>query len=218
MVALFLVAAGINKTLSLLWRTNLAFIISKVSIVNQAFQELGADPIASFDEGSTNSILAKTVFDNARRRLLTEHTWSFATTQLQLAREVATPVFKFNFRYSLPADMLYLLEVEDGADFDLLENSLLTNLETVKVSYVKDEEDVSKWSASFVEAMVSYLRYKFAFAKTGSTSETERSYTIYLQQMKKARNLDSMQEPHRPFAQFDNALINSRNFGRGRVS
>jgi hypothetical protein len=195
----------------------LAFIISKVSIVNQAFQELGADPIASFDEGSTNSILAKAVFDNARRRLLTEHTWSFATTQLQLAREVGEPIFKFNFRYSLPSDMLYLLEVENGVDYDLLENSLFTNLETVKVSYVRDEEDVSKWSASFVEAMVAYLRYKFAFAKTASAAEEERSYDIFLQQMKKARNLDSMQEPHRPFARFDNSLITGRNFGRGRV-
>jgi hypothetical protein len=196
----------------------LAFIISKVSIVNQAYQELGADPIASFDEGSTNSILAKTVFDNARRRLLTEHTWSFATTQLQLAQEVADPIFKFNNRFALPADMLYLLEVENGVDYDLLENSIFTNLETMKVSYVRDEEDVSKWSASFVEAMVSYLRYKFAYAKTGSTSETERSYEIFLQQMKKARNLDSMQEPHRPFARFDNELISSRAFGRGRTS
>jgi hypothetical protein len=196
----------------------MAFIISTVSIVNQAYQELGAKSIASFDEGSTNSILAKSVFDNSRRKLLGDHTWSFATTQLQLAREVGTPVFKFNFSYSLPADMLYLLEVEDGADYDLVENSLLTNLKTVKVSYVRDEEDVSRWSAAFVEAMVSYLRYKFAYAKTGSAEEEERSFAIFEKQMKKARNLDSMQEPHRAFGRFDNELINSRNFGRGRVS
>lgn len=196
----------------------MAFIISKVSLINQAYLELHADPIASIDQGSTNSILAKAVFDNARRYLLTQHTWSFATTQLQLAKEATDPVWKYKNRYALPSDMLYLLEVQNGADYDLLENSIFTNLNTLKISYVRDEEDVSKWSASFVEAMVAYLRFKFSFAKTGSAAEEERSFNVYLSAMKKARNLDSSQEPHEAYGKFDNALISSRQFTRGRNS
>jgi hypothetical protein len=194
----------------------LAFVISKVSIVNQALLELNSDEIASFDEGSTNAKRASAIFDNARRRLLTEHTWSFATTQLQLAKEVATPVWGWENRFALPSDLLYLLEVEHGADYDLIENSIFTNQTTVKITYIRDEEDVSKWSASFVEAMIAFLRYKFAFGVTGSTNETQNSFQVYQLQMKKARNLDSMQEPHKPFGRFDNELIDVRVLGRGR--
>ncbi len=68
--------------------------ISSIALCSRALLKLGADTLASFDEGTAEAEVAANLYPSVRDALLSAHPWSFATGQMTLAN-------MFTFRVSL---------------------------------------------------------------------------------------------------------------------
>lgn len=83
---------------------------TKVDICARALIMIGAQPISSFDDGSTEALVASNIYENITQSILCRHRWRFATEQQQLSLLATAPTGRFEYAYQLPTspDLLQL--------------------------------------------------------------------------------------------------------------
>ena len=71
---------------------------------------IGAQPISSFDDGSTEALVASNIYENITQSILCRHRWRFATEQQQLSLIASAPTGRYEYAYQLPTspDLLQL--------------------------------------------------------------------------------------------------------------
>lgn len=167
---------------------------SKTDILNLALQNLGARRIISPLEDTREAEVMNGRYDFARRRVLECAFWHFALKRVALNQDPITPAFGYLFQYQLPADLVRMVgtetQLESGwfgnpdfngfitisnsnayanADRYKIENGfLLSNDGTVKILYVFDQEDTSKFSNYFVDMLGCRLAADTAIDVTNS--------------------------------------------------
>jgi hypothetical protein len=85
---------------------------SRYEICSRACILVGGKPIGSFDDGTTESLVAMNLWDPRVRELLCEHDWRFAQTIVDLAHLADPPGARWTDAWQLPADYLKLLSLE----------------------------------------------------------------------------------------------------------
>ena len=75
---------------------------TKIDICARALIMIGAQPISSFSDGSTEALVASNIYDDVVEASLTRHRWRFATTQQQLSLLTNTPTGRFDYAYQIP--------------------------------------------------------------------------------------------------------------------
>jgi hypothetical protein len=104
--------------------------ISAVSICQQALVMIGAQPIASLDDDTTEGIVCRSLYEATVRDELSQYRWRFATGVEQLNRLVATPGGKWGAAYQLPPACLVPSTVYvsgNPIDFDRYEDNIYCN-------------------------------------------------------------------------------------------
>lgn len=87
---------------------------SAVGIANMALQRIGArGSIASLTENSPNAVKVNTVWDMIFQEVLSERDWKFAKLRVQLPQAAITPVYAYQYAYTLPSDFLRLTKIKD---------------------------------------------------------------------------------------------------------
>ena len=141
--------------------------------------------LAKFREGRINNIESDTdpvavvlndQYNHALELLLEEHRWNFAGKRVTLTKLSTDPPFGWDNQYQLPSDIIRLKDV-NGEDveassklFNLEGDKLLTNDDTVTITYVAKVTDTNLFSPSFAEA----LSFKLASITCGRlTGDTE---------------------------------------------
>jgi len=83
---------------------------TKVDICARALIMIGAQPISSFDDGSTEALVASNIYENITQSILCRHRWRFATEQQQLSLLASAPTGRYEYAYQLPSspDLLQL--------------------------------------------------------------------------------------------------------------
>lgn len=69
---------------------------------------IGAQPISSFDDGSTEALVASNIYENITQAILCRHRWRFATEQQQLSLLTSAPTGRYDYAYQLPTSPLLL--------------------------------------------------------------------------------------------------------------
>ena len=77
---------------------------TNIDICARALILIGAQPISSFSDGSTEALVASNIYDDVLEAALTRHRWNFATTQKQLSLLARQPAGKFDYAYQMPTD------------------------------------------------------------------------------------------------------------------
>ena len=77
---------------------------TNIDICARALILIGAQPISSFSDGSTEALVASNIYDDVLEAALTRHRWNFATTQKQLSLLASQPAGKFDYAYQMPTD------------------------------------------------------------------------------------------------------------------
>ena len=110
---------------------------------------------------------------------------NFATKRVALSQLTPAPLFRWSYRYGLPADQLRLLEV-NGSDVCLLGNfwkieggELLSNDATMEVVYLYRCEDTSLWDPLFCEALVVKLAVHLSETMRGGSGADEKLMAEY---------------------------------------
>ena len=141
--------------------------------------------LAKFREGRITNIESNTdpvavvmndQYDHAIELLLEEHRWNFAGKRVTLSQLGEDPPFGWDYQHALPSDCIRLKDVNgesveaSSKSFTLEGRSLLTNDDTVTITYVAKIIDTTFFSPSFVEA----LAFKLASITCGRlTGDTE---------------------------------------------
>ena len=82
--------------------------VTKVDIASRALIMIGANPIASFTDGTTEALTTNTIYEEIVEASLTRHKWRFATGQKQLSLLSAAPTGRYEYAYQIPASPLCL--------------------------------------------------------------------------------------------------------------
>lgn len=177
---------------------------SKVGIVNRALRNIGALPIVSLTEGTKNANIANDLYDEVRLDLLRRHPWNFATARVKLGKLAAAPTYEFDNAFQLPADFVRIVEVHDnddgagGAVYRRQANTILSDVDEVWLTYIKNEEDPNTMSPGFRAALAAALAHEFAIALVQSNTLREQSREAAEATLRVARTADAQEDYPEP--------------------
>lgn len=172
--------------------------LNSIQLASRALIKIGATPIAGFDEGTAESVVAASLYPSVRDALLSAHPWSFATAQRDLPRLVGVPTADFDYAYQLPSDFLRALSAGEagygrGLDYRIVERRLHTNAGAVTLTYVFRPGEAS-FPPFFDQALIAKLAAEFCLPITESTSRAEAMHKLAEDQARQARLIDAQQD------------------------
>ncbi len=149
---------------------------TETDICNRALGRIGQERIMNLSDSGAGARACQLHFSGTRDEVLRSHRWNFATGRTALSRLLDTPAFGWTYQYSLPADFIRALEVNDtedgtGCPWTVEGGNLLTNEATVNLVYIRRETNVAKWDALFQEALTLKLAMKLSTVLRGSSSQ-----------------------------------------------
>jgi hypothetical protein len=168
---------------------------SPVSICNSALIKVGADRITSLTEDTQRARLVNEQYNKCRKELLRSHPWNFATKRTELAALVQEPEYEYSYQFQLPADCLRVLKTNLYSDepFKIEGRLLLCDSNTIKILYIKDETDTSKFDASFDETLALRIAADIAYTLSGSATLANGLMEAYKYSLKDARSFDAQE-------------------------
>jgi hypothetical protein len=191
--------------------------LSALALCSSALLKIGAQPVASLEEGTAEAEVAANLYPGLRDALLSAHPWSFATGQETLPRLTARPTGDFLHAFQLPPGFLRALSAGPpgagrGLAYRILEDRLHSNATQVVLTYVF-RPDESAFPAFFAAALVARLAAEFCLPLTENASRAELLHRLAEQEMRAARRADSQQATTRAIEDFP--LIAARQGGAG---
>tara|TARA_R110002020_G_scaffold15864_6_gene56559 strand:+ start:469 stop:1053 length:585 start_codon:yes stop_codon:yes gene_type:complete len=174
---------------------------SAIDICSRALILIGAEPITSFDDDTSEALIAGNMYEDIARTNLTSTRWRFATNQAILNRLSEAPTGRFDSAYQLP-DYLFLhsVTVRDlQIEYNVYGNKVFCDADVADVliadfTYRADEVD---WPSYFSVCVEYAMAVVFATALIRDTSLSNLMSTQYEFLMAKARSTDSQQQTTR---------------------
>lgn len=179
--------------------------MSSTIIVNQALALLGATPITSLDDGTTQASIAKRLYNPVLRHVLEERPWTFAMDRAELAPDAEAPAYGFGKKFRLPNEALRVIYANDSVvqagqeayatplDYAKEGDFLLADAEVLYVRYVKYTTDTSIMTAGFKDCLAYRLAAEMAIALTESRSIMVDMQGLYADKLMKAGSIDGAQ-------------------------
>jgi len=160
---------------------------------------IGASPITSFSDGSTEATVASNLYEYTVRDILSRHYWNFATGQKQLSRLVGEPLNKWDSAYQLPADILRLSAVfvnDNPIAFDVYQDNVYCNATVNDVVYAEYIYRVIEeyWPPYFTKALEFELASIFAYSVAAQENLSNTMEKRAIRQLAIARNIESQSQ------------------------
>ncbi len=180
--------------------------LSDIALCSRALLKIGAQPIASLEEGSAEAEVAANLYPGIRDALLASFPWHFASMQATLPQLATPPIADWLCAYQLPADLLRVLSagspyLGSGLAYHVLGETLHCNAQQVTLSYIR-RVDESQFPAFFAEALVARLAAEFCLPLTEDATRAQVLYSLADAALRAARNTDSQQDTPRAIADF----------------
>lgn len=174
---------------------------SAIDICSRALILVGAEPITSFDDDTTEALIAGNMYEDIARTNLTSTRWRFSTNQAILNRLSDTPTGRFDAAYQLP-DYLFVhavtvrdLQIEYNIYGDKIFCDAAASDELVlDFTYRADEVG---WPSYFSVCVEYAMAVVFATALIRDTSLAGLMESQYTRLLAKARSTDSQQQTTR---------------------
>lgn len=163
-------------------------MVSKVQICNRALLQIGhTRQITSFEEDCTEAKVCKALYEETKKATLRDYPWHFALKLKKAVRVAETPLFKWNYAYQKPDDLLRLFRTYPRTvDFAIVGDKIMSNVEPFQyVGIFNVSEDL--FDASFVEALSLKLAAELAIPVASSSTLHETFYNAYQRFIKDAR-------------------------------
>lgn len=179
---------------------------SKVAIVNLALSHLKTDPVVSIeppDEDSKAASAGAKWYDQARRHVLEDHPWKFASKRTMLVAETDAPEFEYSTAYELPANFVRVNRIGENweypvEDYEIEGDLILCNESSpLYLKYVWDITDVTKFTPKFITALSYKLASFMAYEITGNATAKEAMETIYDKELTTAGSVNGQNRPTR---------------------
>ena len=175
---------------------------SSIDIAARALILIGANPITSFDDTSTEALIANNMYEDVARAALCNTRWRFASNQSELNLLSDTPTGRFDRAHQLPSDllMLHTLTVNDNILTYSIYGDKVFSDATVADKVIADytfRANEIDWPSYFTLAVEYELASVFASSIARDEKLAELMSVKANQYMAKGRNLDSQQQTTR---------------------
>lgn len=175
---------------------------SPIDICARALILIGADPITSFDENTTEALVASNMYEDVARASLVNSRWRFATNQALLNLLSAAPTGRYDRAYQLPADLLMLHAVTVGdlpIEYQIYGSKVFADTDPADIviadyTFRANEQD---WPSYFTIAVEYSLAVVFATSIARDATLAALMKEQARESMAKARSLDSQQQTSR---------------------
>jgi hypothetical protein len=175
---------------------------SPIDICARALILIGADPITSFDENTTEALVASNMYEDVARASLVNSRWRFATNQGLLNLLSAKPTGRYDRAYQLPADLLMLHAVTVGdlpIEYQIYGSKVFADTDPADIvvadyTFRANEQD---WPSYFTIAVEYSLSVVFATSIARDATLAALMKEQARESMAKARSLDSQQQTSR---------------------
>lgn len=179
---------------------------SKTAVSNLALSHLKIDAVVNIDPPDADSKAAKCAakwYDQARRQTLEDHPWKFASTRVELLADATAPTFEYLYRYELPPDFIRVNRIgqnwdDPDLDYEIEGSFILCNVPApLRLVYIYDLTDPSKFSAKFVTTL-SYCQAAFmAYEMTGNASIVDAMFDKYEKALTVGASVQGQNRPTR---------------------
>jgi hypothetical protein len=194
--------------------------LTDIDAANRSLALLGADPISSFEDGTTESDFCNQLYEGLAQSMLTEKPWRFAMKQAELDRLVAAPVGRWEAAYQLPSDVLRLMAVtvnDSPIHYDRYDDMVYCNAtssDTLVADYIY-RADESLWLPYFTQAFVYMFAGLLGGALARDAALVEKYTDMGEKALMKAANVESQSQTTRRLhvSRFLGARGNIRNGG-----
>lgn len=175
---------------------------SAIDICSRALILLGADPITSFTEDTTEALVASNLYEDVARSQLCVTRWRFATEQSTLALLADAPTGRFDVAHQLPSNLIMLnaVTVDDNKiDYSVYGDMVFSNAsenDSLVADYIY-RADETEWPSYFTIAVEHVLASIFATAiarDAGLAGLFEQKADLM---MRKAKTIDAQQHTTR---------------------
>jgi hypothetical protein len=175
---------------------------SPIDICARALILIGADPITSFDEDTTEALVASNMYEDVARASLVNSRWRFATNQAVLNLLSAAPTGRYDRAYQLPTDllMLHAVTVQDlPIEYQIYGNKIFADGDAadVLVADYTFRALEQNWPSYFTIAVEYALAVVFATSIARDPTLGGLMRDQGRESMAKARSLDSQQQTAR---------------------
>jgi len=174
---------------------------SAIDICSRALILIGAEPITSFDDDTTEALIAGNMYEDIARTNLTSTRWRFASNQAVLNRLSDAPTGRFNSAYQLPENLfVHAVTVNDFAiEYNIYGSKIFCDASVNDIliadfTYRADEVD---WPSYFSVCVEYAMAQVFATALARDQSLANMMQAQYLMLLAKARSTDSQQQTTR---------------------
>jgi hypothetical protein len=173
-----------------------------LDICSRALILIGAEPISSFDDGTTEALVCVNLYEDVAQSALCNTRWRFSTNQATLNQLTDAPTGRYDLAYQLPSNllMLHAITVNDNlVDYQVYGDKVYADTSTTDtvISDYTFRADEQNWPSYFTLAVEFSLSVILAtsIARDASLASlmTQRSDAA----MAKARSLDSQQQTTR---------------------
>lgn len=141
-------------------------------------------------------------YDVVRKKLLRSHPWNFASKRTTLAASSTTPDYGYESSFTLPADFIRLLSLQDSEGNDIdprsyqLENgAILYTGDIVYLRYISDVTNVALFDSLFIDLFAIDLALAVAMKVTGQVSDVQRLNELRKIKMSEAKSIDGQERP-----------------------
>lgn len=175
---------------------------SGIDICSRALILIGAEPITSFDDDTTEGLVSSNMYEDIARSNLTSTRWRFATNQAVLNRLSDAPTGRFDAAYQLPSGYLFVhaVTVRDfQIEYDIYGNKVFCDAAAqdeliLDYTYRAEEQNWPSYFSICVEYAMATV-FATAIARDQSLAQLmDQQYNIALA---KARSIDSQQQSTR---------------------
>lgn len=155
---------------------------------------------------TTEEAIVARWYDQTRLKVLRMIGWNFAIKRSQLASSVTAPEFGFSTAYPVPSDFIKLLTINGaeilqlirGNDYEFEGGEILVNepsTSALKVRYVRDVTDVTKFDPMFTDLLIRQLAHDIAFKFRASTTDMTRLEKLVAEAKEMAISADGQERP-----------------------
>lgn len=175
---------------------------SAIDIAARALTLIGANPISSFADVSTEALIANNMYEDVAQASLCQTRWRFATNQAVLNQLTNEPTGRFSIAHQLPVDamMVHAITVSDLLiQYSIYGDKVFSDSSTTDelVADYSFRADETTWPSYFTLAVEYQLAAIFASSIARDDTLTQVMETKAERLMAKARNLDSQQQTTR---------------------
>jgi len=176
--------------------------ISQVSICNLALSWLAGNLIISIDDNINEAKLCKANYDLSRDAVLESIAWTFATKRYLLTPEVNTPAWGYAQQFTMPPEIITVLEVSansgeaNGAndlDWRREGNLILCDAAKVFVKAIYREEDPARYTPNFIQAFAARIAAEICIPLTESLELLKLMEGKYQERLRIAAATDGIQ-------------------------